>query len=49
MDQDNKTIEKPIQKNPMFSFMATGSIIYAFLYTILLYKNSSGITRALKK
>lgn len=30
MDQDNKTIEKPIQKNPMFSFMAIGSIIYAF-------------------
>lgn len=44
MDQDNKTIEKPIQENPMFSFMAIGSIIYAFLYTILLYKNSSGIT-----
>ena len=30
--------------NPLFPFMGIGSLIYAFLYTLFLYKNASGIT-----
>jgi len=30
--------------NPLFPFMAAGSFIYAFFYTLFLYKNNSGIT-----
>ena len=30
--------------NPLFPFMAVGSLIYAFFYTFCLYKNASGIT-----
>ena len=30
--------------DPLFSFIGTGSCIYAFFYTLLLYKNHSGIT-----
>ena len=30
--------------NPMFVFMGAGSLIYAFFYTLLLYRNHSGIT-----
>lgn len=30
--------------NAMFPFMAIGSLIYAFFYTVFLYRNSSGIT-----
>ena len=32
------------KRNPLFSFMAVGSLIYAFFYTLFLYKNASGIT-----
>ena len=32
------------EKNSLFSFMAIGSLIYAFFYTLFLYKNTSGIT-----
>ena len=36
---------EPVRKpNPHFSFMAVGSLIYAFFYTLFLYKNTSGIT-----
>ena len=31
-------------KNKLFPFMALGSLIYAFWYTLCLYKNNSGIT-----
>lgn len=31
-------------KNPLFKFMEIGSLIYAFFYTVFLYKNGSGIT-----
>lgn len=38
-------IKEPIKKsNPLFVFMALGSFIYAFFYTLFLYKNNSGIT-----
>lgn len=30
--------------NPLFPFMGIGSLIYAFFYTLFLYKNASGIT-----
>lgn len=30
--------------NPLFPFMAAGSFIYAFFFTLFLYKNNSGIT-----
>lgn len=30
--------------NPLFPFMAAGSLIYAFFFTLFLYKNNSGIT-----
>lgn len=30
--------------NPLFIFMTTGSLLYAFFYTLFLYKNNSGIT-----
>ncbi len=30
--------------NPLFLFMGIGSLIYAFFYTLFLYKNNSGIT-----
>ena len=30
--------------NPLFPFMAIGSLIYAFFYTLFLYQNHSGIT-----
>lgn len=35
---------KTHKHNPLFSFMAVGSLIYAFFYTLFLYQNSSGIT-----
>lgn len=35
---------KKINMNPLFPFMAVGSLIYAFFYTFCLYKNASGIT-----
>lgn len=36
---------EPAKKpNPMFKFMGVGSLIYAFFYTLFLYKNGSGIT-----
>ncbi len=37
---------EPIREktNPLFPFMAVGSFIYAFFYTLFLYQNSSGIT-----
>ena len=55
MEPVNKTIQNtpvqeqtenipPEKKNPLFSFMGIGSLVYAFLYTVFLYKNSSGIT-----
>lgn len=34
----------PEKRNPLFSFMGIGSLVYAFFYTFFLYKNSSGIT-----
>lgn len=34
--------DKP--SNPLFPFMGIGSLIYAFFYTLLLYRNGSGIT-----
>ncbi len=39
---DNHQEPKPF--NPLFPFMAIGSILYAAFYTFFLYKNSSGIT-----
>lgn len=36
--------QQPKEKNPIFAFMSIGSLIYAFFYTVFLYKNSSGIT-----
>lgn len=43
---NNQTPEqKPAgTENPMFPFMGIGSLIYAFFYTLFLYKNGSGIT-----
>lgn len=35
---------KEKETNPLFTFMGAGSLIYAFLFTLFLYKNSSGIT-----
>ena len=35
---------KKINTNPLFPFMAVGSLIYALFYTFCLYKNASGIT-----
>lgn len=35
---------KKVNTNPLFPFMAVGSLIYAFFYTFCLYKNASGIT-----
>lgn len=39
-----ENIQKPRRVNPLFPFMAIGSVIYSLLYTIFLYKNGSGIT-----
>lgn len=37
--------EKPRRKpDPLFPFMGIGSLVYAFFYTVFLYKNASGIT-----
>ena len=37
--------EQPLRKpNPLFKFMGIGSLIYAFFYTLFLYRNNSGIT-----
>lgn len=41
MEQKMKTTQTP---NPLFPFMAIGSGIYAFFFTIFLYQNNSGIT-----
>ena len=30
--------------NPLFPFMAVGSLVYAFFYTLFLYQNKNGIT-----
>ncbi len=30
--------------NPLFPFMAVGSLVYAFFYTLFLYQNTNGIT-----
>lgn len=30
--------------NPLFPFLGIGSLVYAFFYTLFLYRNSSGIT-----
>ena len=35
---------KKQKANPLFPFMAVGSLIYAFFYTLFLYRNNSGIT-----
>ena len=35
---------KEHKTNPLFSFMAIGSFLYALFYTFCLYKNKSGIT-----
>lgn len=40
-ENNNESIKKP---NPLFKFMGIGSLIYAFFYTLFLYKNGSGIT-----
>lgn len=32
------------KSHPLFPFMAVGSLIYAFFYTLFLYRNNSGIT-----
>ena len=32
------------KSNPLFKFMGIGSLIYAFFYTLFLYRNGSGIT-----
>lgn len=44
--ESNQTENKEImpESNPLFFFMGAGSLIYAFFYTLLLYKNNSGIT-----
>ena len=36
-----ETQRKP---NPLFPFMGIGSLIYAFFYTLFLYRNNSGLT-----
>ena len=43
---DQNIVQEDIseKKNPLFSFMGIGSLIYAFFYTLFLYKNSCGIT-----
>lgn len=38
------TVTRKHPLNTMFPFMGLGSLIYAFFYTLFLYKNSSGIT-----
>lgn len=43
--KENVSEPKPTKApNPLFPFMGIGSLIYAFFYTLFLYKNSSGIT-----
>lgn len=42
---NNVSEPKPAKtSNPLFPFMGIGSLIYAFFYTLFLYKNGSGIT-----
>ncbi len=41
MEPTGDTIKKI---NPLFPFIAVGSLVYAFFYTLLLYQNHSGIT-----
>lgn len=38
---EGETRRKP---NPLFPFMGIGSLIYAFFYTLFLYRNNSGLT-----
>lgn len=42
--KSTQTQEITSEANPLFFFMGAGSLIYAFFYTLFLYKNNSGIT-----
>ena len=42
--KSTQTQEITPEANPLFFFMGAGSLIYAFFYTLFLYKNNSGIT-----
>lgn len=42
MEYENENIE--VKPNALFPFMGIGSLIYAFFFTLFLYKNNSGIT-----